>query len=196
MERARFDRVLRDHRDRIYAHALRCLRDPDDAADLTQEVFLRLWRRGPDWPEDDRVAAWLTRVTHNLIVDRSRRARAWERHVGRPDPDALGELAAGPHPRPRSLGDAAALAGAGAGVVPQEGPSDELAAALAHLAPEARSLILMHYWQGLKLREIAAVLAVSENTLKVRLHRARKALRAVLDPGAAVSLAAGEEPSP
>ena len=58
MNRTTFNRVLADQRNRIYGHALQCLRDPDDAADVTQETFLRLWRRGPD-VDDERLAAWL-----------------------------------------------------------------------------------------------------------------------------------------
>jgi len=177
MERTRFEGVLRDHRDRIYGHALRCLRDADDAADVTQEVFLRLWRRGPDWDDPDRIAAWLTRVTHNLCIDRTRRGQTVERYLGRPDPDALAELPATGAPAPDAACD--------------RGPDAALAAALDALPPASRSLVLMHYWQDLKLREIADTLEVSENTLKVRLHRARKALRALLDRGCAAGPAAG-----
>ncbi len=177
MEKARFECVLRDHRDRIYGHALRCLRDADDAADVTQEVFLRLWRRGPDWDDPDRIAAWLTRVTHNLCIDRTRRGQTVQRYLGRPDPDALAELPAAGAPAPDAACD--------------EGPDADLADALDALPAASRSLILMHYWQGLRLREIADSLEVSENTLKVRLHRARKALRGLLDRGCTAGPATG-----
>ena len=178
MERSRFNGVLRDHQDRIYGHALRCLRDPDDAADITQEAFLRLWRHGPDL-DDDRLAAWLTRVVHNLCIDRTRRRQTVQRYFGRPDPDAVAELPA-------------------AGAEPVAGLADDhpdLEAALASLPAPSRSLIVMHYWQGLKLREIADSLGLSEGTLKVRLHRARKALRRVLDQSPAPALAARQEQS-
>jgi RNA polymerase sigma-70 factor (ECF subfamily) len=177
MERTQFERVLRDHKDRIYGHALRCLRDPDDAADVTQEAFLRLWRRGPEL-DDERLAAWLTRVVHNLCIDRSRRARTVDRYLGRPDPDALGDLAA---------------AGASPDAVGPDHP--DLEAAIASLPAPSRSLILLHYWQGLKLKEIAASLGENEGTLKVRLHRARKALRRALDQTTATPLAARQEQS-
>jgi len=178
MERARFERVLRDHKDRVYGHAMRCLRDPDDAADVTQEAFLRLWRRGPD-VDDERLGAWLTRVTHNLCIDRTRRRQTVHRYLGQPDPDALGDLAAAT-PEP-----AAAVC---------DGDPD-LEAALAQLPASSRSLILLHYWRGPRLRAIADSLGVTEGTLKVRLHRARKALRRLLDHPAAAPLAARQEQS-
>ena len=165
MQRETFERVLRDHQDRVYSHALYCLRDADDAADVTQETFLRLWRRSPSL-DDGRVGAWLMRVTHNLCIDHSRRAAVVRRQLGRPDTDALDAV---PHPgaRPDAIADR----------------RDDVRAALDLLPAETRSVMLMHYWQGLKLQEIAELLGRNVNSLKVCIHRARKALRPVLDDG-------------
>ncbi len=165
--------MLEEHRDRVYGHALYCLRDPDDAADLTQEAFLRLWRRGPEIDEP-RLAAWLMRVVRNLCIDHVRRRRTVVVHFGRPDPDALDQLPDGDGPD----------TGPSHGVAQQESRR-EMMAALATLPPETRSIMLMHYWQGMKLHEIATALDLNLNSVKVRVHRARKALRAVLDEQAA-----------
>jgi len=159
-----FTRVLKDHRNRIYSHALRCLRDPDDAADVTQEAFLRLWRRGPDI-EEDRLAAWLTRVTHNLCIDHARRTRTVHTYFGTPDIEAANSLAAAPEPES----------------FPETDQQRALLDALETLPPETRSILLMHYFQGLKLREIASTLDMNLNSVKVRVHRARKTLRLILD---------------
>ncbi len=163
MDRTTFNRVLTDQRHRVYSHAMQCLRDPDDAADVTQEAFLRLWRRGPD-VDDERLAAWLTRVTHNLCIDHSRRAKTVRNRLGRPDPTALDELST----RPEQID-------------PAGDRRQEMLDALETLPAETRSIMLMHYYQGLKLREIADMLGKNVNSLKVRIHRARKALRDVLD---------------
>ena len=163
MKRTTFNRVLADQRHRIYGHALQCLRNPEDAADVTQEAFLRLWRRGPD-VDDERLAAWLTRVIHNLCIDHARRAQTVRDRLGRPDPTALDEL----------------TAGAGDGHTDDD-ERQEMLAALQTLPAETRSIMFMHYYQGLKLREIADLLDKNVNSLKVRIHRARKALREVLD---------------
>ena len=163
MNRTTFNRVLADQRNRIYGHALQCLRDPDDAADVTQETFLRLWRRGPD-VDDERLAAWLTRVVHNLCIDHTRRAQTVRNRLGRPDPTALDELTASPDARHTDNDE-----------------RQEMLAALQTLPAETRSIMLMHYYQGLKLREIADLLGKNVSSLKVRIHRARKSLREVLD---------------
>lgn len=162
MERARFDRILECQRHRVYGFALRCLRDPDDAEDITQEAFLRLWRRGPDL-DDERLIGWLICVTHNLCIDRSRRDKVRNRYSARSDAAALADLPAAAEPP----------------AAPAEDHAD-LLAAVGALPVATRSLLWLHYWQGLKLGEIAAALGVNQSTVKVRLHRARRALRDVL----------------
>lgn len=163
MERTRFDRILETQRHRIYGYALRCLRHPDDADDVTQEAFLRLWRHGPD-VDDERLVGWVISVTHNLCIDRSRRARTWRKYVGDPSVAALDELTVTGDPLPAATAEHTALLDA----------VDALPAA-------TRSLLWLHYWQGLKLGEIAAMLGLNQNTLKVRLHRARRTLRELLE---------------
>jgi RNA polymerase sigma-70 factor (ECF subfamily) len=177
MDRTTFDRVLRDQRNRIFSHAMQCLRDPDDAADVTQEAFLRLWRQGPD-VDDERLAAWLTRVVHNLCIDHARRSKTVRNRLGRPDPTALDELSTRP-----------------VEIDPAGERRETLLAALATLPAETRSIMLMHYYQGLKLREIADLLGKNVNSLKVRIHRARKALREVLDEAAADPVSAARRES-
>lgn len=167
--------MLREHRDRVFSHALRSLRDRDDAEDVTQEAFLRYWRTDPDVP-DDRVGAWLTRVVHNLCIDHARRRRTVQVHFGRPDATALEHLAADP-----------------ADDTEDDSLGDDLLAAMAALSPETRSVMIMHYEQGLKLREIADLLGANVNSLKVRIHRARKTLRGVLEQPDRPSLAARGE---
>jgi len=174
MKRTFFQQVLREHRDRVFSHALYSLRDRDDAEDVTQEVFLRYWRTDPDVP-DDRIGAWLTRVVHNLCIDHTRRRKTIRAYFGRPDPDAMERLvASAPDHQSDSL-------------------SSEVMAAMEALSPETRSIVLMHYEQGLKLREIADLLDANVNSLKVRIHRARKTLREVLtSPGRPRLAARGE----
>ncbi|MBD3220309.1 sigma-70 family RNA polymerase sigma factor [bacterium] len=180
MTRERFDMILRANRDRVYGHALRSLRDADDAEDVTQEAFLRLWRTDPDVP-DARIGAWLLRVVHNLCIDHARRRRTVRTYLGQPDPTALADLAAEPHPAAPGAGEATGRIGG------------ELREAMAALTPETRSILLMHYEQGLKLREIAELIDANVSSLKVRIHRARKALRAVLEASDEPPLAARHE---
>jgi len=163
-----FQELLREHRDRIYSHALYSLRDPDDAADVAQEVFVRLWQQLDDI-DPARAAGWLNRVVHNLCIDQARRRRAQRVHFGTPDPEAADRLTAprdGAHDPERRL------------VLDRRQAA--LLEAMETLTPETRSVMVMHYFQGLKLQEIAEQLDKTVSALKVQLHRARKSLRLVL----------------
>lgn len=162
MTRESFDMILRDNRNRVYGHALRCLRDAHDAEDVTQETFLRLWRSAPDVPAD-RMGPWLIRVVHNLCIDHTRRRQTQRTYLGRPDALALEQLADRP-----------------AEETVTEHVGEELLDAMQSLSPQTRSIMLMHYQQGLKLREIADLLDANINSVKVRIHRARRTLRDVL----------------
>lgn len=168
MNKPRFTELLQTHRNRIYSHALYCLRDPEDAEDITQETFVRLWEQ--QQPIDpDRTGAWLTRVVHNLCIDQTRRRKAIRSNFGQPDTTACENLKA-----PKNA------------IYDPEYQLDldqrqaALLDALATLPAETRSIMIMHYFQGMKLQEIATALDKTVSALKVQIHRARKSLRLVL----------------
>ena len=167
MDKRAFVEILRQHRDRVFSYSLYCLRDRDDAEDVTQDAFLRLWhkRRSVD-PE--RVEAWLIRVASNLCIDRARRRQTVRR--------ALSSAEAR---------DATAQAMAAAPAAPDSGLEREQARtrlldAMNVLSAETRSAMVMHYFQGLKIEEVARVLGRNTSTVKVQLFRARRAMRQVL----------------
>ncbi|MEN8007529.1 MAG: sigma-70 family RNA polymerase sigma factor [Candidatus Krumholzibacteriota bacterium] len=173
MDHALFTQLLESNRDRVYNHALYCLRDAEDAQDVTQEAFVKLWRNFGDIG-DGKAAGWLMRVVHNLCIDQIRRRQSQRRNFGYPDPDALDRLPAG-----------------GSGNGPEEAlhlnqRQQALLQAMDTLPAETRSVMVMHYFQEMKLQEIAAVVGKTVSALKVQLHRARKSLRLVLTtPGEA-----------
>ncbi len=168
MKQQIFTELLASHKNRIYSHALYSLRDAHDAEDVTQETFLKLWDRFEEI-DPAKIGGWLTRVTHNLCIDYSRRRQAQRNNFGRPDAEAVETLVAGPG----SFGD-------------PEHDLDltqrqrALLDALETLTPETRSVMIMHYFQDMKLHEIGLALDKSVSALKVQIHRARKSLRLVL----------------
>ena len=167
MDHALFTQLLEGNRDRVYSHALYCLRDPEDAQDVTQEAFVKLWRNYDDIAPG-KAAGWLMRVAHNLCIDLIRRRRSQRNNFGFPDPDALERLpAGGPGPDPE-------------GTLHLDQRQRALLNAMDTLAPETRSVMMMHYFQEMKLQEIAEILGKTVNALKVQIHRARKSLRLVL----------------
>ena len=180
MRKQNYKNLLEEHRDRIYSYSLYVLRDQEDAEDVTQEAFLRLWKHG-DF-EIENAEAWLVKVAHNLCIDQLRRRRTVATHLGQPDVNALDGL-----------------------VQPQDSWNDpgrnlhraqvrkDILHALDTLQEETRSVMLMHYFQGLRIQDIAQTLGKKTSTVKVQIHRARKALRLVLEAGADSALAAKRE---
>ena len=181
MDKNTYMKLLKEHRDRVYSYTLYCLRHQDDAEDVTQEVFLRLWKNGQEL-DLEKAEAWLIRVAHNLVVDHSRRRKTQRNHLGQVDTRAL-ETIAEPEDSWSNPEQGLQLAG----------QRQEIMDALATLQPETRSVMVMHYFQGARLQDIAATLGKKTSTVKVQLHRARKALRLVLDPGTEYPLASKRE---
>ncbi len=172
MDKNAFIEILRTHRDRVFSYSVYCLRDRDDAEDVTQDAFLRLWRKR-DEVDPDRVEAWLIRVAHNLCIDHTRRRRTARNYVARPEMKLAVEQAA----------SAALAAGPDHGLV-REQTRTLLLDAMSVLHEETRSAVMMHYFQGMKIEEIARILEKKTSTVKVQIHRARKALRGALELGA------------
>jgi RNA polymerase sigma-70 factor (ECF subfamily) len=167
MDHELFTALLESNQDRVYSHALYCLRDPEDAQDVTQETFVKLWDKF-EGIDPAKVPGWLMRVVHNLCIDLIRRRRSQRKNFGFPDPDALERLPS-----------------QGPGFDPQDRlhldqQQRALLDAMETLAPETRSVMVMHYFEEMKLHEIATVLDKTVSALKVQIHRARKSLRLVL----------------
>ncbi len=165
MDKATYINILEEHRDCVYSVALYSLRDADDAADLTQETFLRLWRYQGDLTSSQ-AKAWLLRVCHNLCIDQSRRRKTVRTYFGVPDNEAVDHLkstfADGEDPTSN---------------LHQKQQQEALLQSMKILPEETRSIMMLHYFQDLKLQEIAGLLGLKVSTIKVRLHRARKTLR-------------------
>lgn len=161
-----YTKLLDEQRDRLFSRAYYLLRDREDAEDVIQEAYLRLWRQGDEVTEL-KLSSWLNRVVHNLCIDQTRRRKVIRNRFGRPDPDIASRLPAGLAMPDETL------------ELDQE--QESLLSAMAGLPPATRSLLLMHYFQGLKLQEIAGILGKTLSAVKVQLHRARRSLREILD---------------
>lgn len=165
MEKETYIKLLKEHRDCIYSLAIYSLRDPDDASDITQETFLRLWRYDGDLTSTQ-AKAWLMRVCHNLCIDHFRRRKTVRTYFGVPDSDAVENLrnsgTADCDPEIRQQ---------------QQQQQQVLLNSMAILPAETRSIMMLHYFQDLKIQEIAGLLGLKPSTIKVRLHRARQSLK-------------------
>lgn len=171
-EAGALDALIRATYAEVYALARRMLADPDEAADATQEVFVRVMKSVLGFRGDSTFGTWLHRVTVNVCLTMLRK-RSRAREAG---------LVAGHAPFGLPA-DESALAARG----PQP---DELAAtadlaarseaALATLPEDARAVVVLRDIEGLSTKEVAELLGVTETVVKVRLHRAHTRLRALV----------------
>ena len=159
-----WDELVRQHSARVYRLAYRLTGNMHDAEDLTQEVFVRVFRSLPSYTPGT-FEGWLHRITTNLFLDMARR-RQRIRFEGLGD-QAVGLLRDG-EPTPAQAFDARHL-------------DTDVQQALEALAPEYRAAVVLCDIEGLSYEEIAATLGVKLGTVRSRIHRGRAQLRTALD---------------
>jgi RNA polymerase sigma factor (sigma-70 family) len=155
--------VVTAHSGRVYRLAYRLTGNRHDAEDLTQEVFVRVFRSLSAYTPGA-FEGWLHRITTNLFLDQVRR-RKRIRFDGLPD-DAADRIA-GREPTPAEAYDATHF-------------DDDVQRALDALAPDFRAAVVLADIEGLTYEEIAATLGVKLGTVRSRIHRGRSQLRAAL----------------
>ena len=155
--------VVTQHSARVYRLAYRLTGNPHDAEDLTQEVFVRVFRSLSSYTPGT-FEGWLHRITTNLFLDQARR-KARIRFDALAD-DADNRLA-GRDPSPDTQVTDGLL-------------DDDVEAALSDLPPEFRAAVVLCDIEGLTYEEIADVLGVKLGTVRSRIHRGRKMLRSSL----------------
>jgi RNA polymerase sigma-70 factor (ECF subfamily) len=158
-EREAFAALVERHQGRVIAHLARCV-GRDDAEDLAQEAFVRVYRALDRYDPAYPFRGWLLVIASRLAANHGQRRR--ERALGETDPE---------QPR-RGADPAAAVAEADA----EAALLARIDAALASLSAEARSLYELRFRQELPLPELAHHFGISENALKVRIHRLRRTL--------------------
>ena len=153
---------------RLYAVARLILRDDDRAQDAVQEALVAAWRGIRALREPEAWETWLQRSVVRACYRQARNERS--RQITAARVTLLHE--------PTTEDAAAAIA-----------DRDELEHAFRELSIDHRAVVVLHYFGGLQLDEIAEILGIPEGTVKSRLHRATQALRAVLAAGERLTLA-------
>ncbi len=174
-ERA-FAKLMRKYEERVQKHCLRIVGDEQEAEDLKQEVFVKVFRSLPSYEHTYAFYTWMYRITQNCCIDRIRKIKRQALEISlTPRPDEDGQDA----PREHSIPDET--------YVPEkEALNNELKAtieaALAKLSPKLREIIVLKEQEGLSYEEIGAMLHCSRGTVKSRLFRAREKLQDLLAP--------------
>lgn len=161
VEVADFSELVTEHHSRVYGVALRVVSDPDLAADVAQETFIRAWRGLGRFRGEAAISTWLHRIAVNTALTARRRAA---RNRGT-SLDSIDEVVAESTPEadPERLGEVIDL-------------RRRLEAALRTLPAGQRVVVVLKDVEGWTHTEIAERLGITESAAKVRLHRAHRRL--------------------
>jgi RNA polymerase sigma factor (sigma-70 family) len=151
----------------VYTLCLRILRDPNDAAEATQDAFLKVWRNLAGFRGDAAFETWLYRVASNAALSKHRSRKRRRAHETGVEDETLGAFAAS--------GSVEATAGARLDL-------RDLEQALGSLPEHYREAVVLRDVYGLSMLEIAKQMKISETAAKVRIHRARKKLKELVYP--------------
>ena len=166
-DQAAWDRLVRQHRRKVFNVAYKFVGTHDGAEDLTQDIFLRVFKSLHTFDRRANFQTWLISVSRNLCIDHYRRVRK-EREAIDHDVDA-GELT----PASTDAGPMAALE--------QQDRVALLGQALGALPEPLRAAVVMRDLQELSYQEIAAQLRLPEGTVKSRINRGRTELARQVD---------------
>jgi len=155
--------VRRTHRS-VYTCALRLVGNPDDAADVTQDVYLRVVRKLGGFRHEASFATWLNRVTTNVAMSALKRRTRRFTVEGATVPQEARDLAPDPAERAETIALARRLEGL-----------------VARLPDTQRQVLVLRDIYGHATDEVADAMGISPGAVKVRLFRARERLKAELE---------------
>jgi RNA polymerase sigma-70 factor (ECF subfamily) len=165
---ASWEEMVRTHTRRVYGLCYRFTGKDAEAQDLTQEVFLRVFRSLKSFRAGEgSFVVWLTRLTRNLLIDHYRRTR-----LDRATDSIEDQLPV--------LEEHGIAGGRTDGMLAGREASELLQGALGKLSPELRETVILRDLEEMEYKEIALVLKVPEGTVKSRLNRGRAELARIL----------------
>jgi RNA polymerase sigma-70 factor, ECF subfamily len=165
---AAWEDLIKVHTRRVYSICYRFTNSDPEAQDLTQEVFLRVFKTLKSFRAGEgSFLVWLSRVARNLLIDHYRRNRLDRASESLDDQIAV-------------LEEKSAMSARADGMLAGREASEVLQAGLQKLSPELRETVILRDLEELEYREIAKILAVPEGTVKSRLNRGRAELARVL----------------
>ncbi|MBQ8955081.1 MAG: sigma-70 family RNA polymerase sigma factor [Clostridia bacterium] len=150
--RSELDRLMEQYGSSLLRMSALYLKDADLAQDAVQETFIKAFRHLNDYRGESSEKTWLTTICVNTCRDMLR--TAWFRHQSRIDLDSLPE-------RPADF----------------EFPDNTVLTAVMRLPAKYREVVLLRYYEGLKLKEVAGALRLSEGKVRSRLNKANDLLR-------------------
>ena len=154
-----FNELLIRFEKKVFALAWRLCFDQAEAEDLTQETFLKIWQKAGSWKPEAKLETWIYRVLYNLFIDSRRRVKT-----------QTGELSE--DIRSGDVSPEQALI--------RKRTAQQVARALNELPDRQKQALILCYYQGLKAKDAAEILSVSQSALEALLFRARQTLKDTL----------------
>lgn len=173
-DEAAFEQLLTQHEKSVYSLCLRMTGNPDDAMDVSQEVFLRVWRNLGSYQFDAAFSTWLFRIASNACIDFLRAKKRRNDVSLTMEDENDGEEKELSVPDPELLPEEQLLA---------KEQQQAVLRAMDALPPDHREILQLRVIENLPYEEIADILGVKVGTVKSRLARARNLLRKNLSEG-------------
>lgn len=171
-DEAAFDTLVERYQRRAFRLAWSILRDTEEARDLSQEAFVRLFQAAASFRGRATFSTWFYRLLVNLCLDQRRKQRGWRQMIGL-DPTGDDTVPSALDRAPAQVVDP----------IDALGRQRQLARvwdAAAGLSPQQRAVLTLHIQEDLPMSEVASVMGCAEATARVHLHRALASLRALV----------------
>lgn len=162
-----FAGIVEGYQGMVASVVSRALRDPDDTADVTQEVFVRAYRALPSFRGEAKFSTWLYRIALHTAMRHAGKAARERKHRVEPDPerpDLVATLPADPDDGPETL-------------VWKRMSHQMLREAVHDLPEKQRAVVILHYFESKSCEEIAEILGINVGTVWSRIHYAVRKLR-------------------
>jgi RNA polymerase sigma-70 factor (ECF subfamily) len=167
---AAFEELVARHRDKVYARAFVILRNEDDALDVSQEAWVKVWRRLGQFKGDSSFATWVTRIVINLCLDQLRRHKRLQAESVEQLEDDLGGVE---RQMPVVVENPTAR-------MERDEMRQQIDQALAQMTVEHRTALVLHAFEELDYKQIAQRMGCSLGTVMSRLFYARRKLALLL----------------
>jgi len=177
-DRAAFRDFVEQYKKKVYYLALDMAGNPVDAEDISQEVFLKVFRSFATFRKDAKLGSWLYRVTYNASIDHLRRKKFVPEPVGDDVLESRSQEDAGLPPRgamdPALAAESSLL-------------QARISKALEKVSPQEKAVFLLRHYDDLMLKDIASSLGLSIGSVKSYLFRAVRKLQKELGGSAPIS---------
>lgn len=154
--------IVSQHSAKVFALVTGIVGNRDDAEELTQDIFMKVFAALPKFQNKSSLSTWIYRIAYNMAIDFTRKRKVKTVELKEEIYDRVG---------PATDYDST-----------KELKLTELERAITKINREDRFLIEMHYWQKFTVEQIAEILNQSKSNVKVRLHRTRKRLSQLMEP--------------